>query len=182
MPMTRWWDRLFPAPDAEPYLLAEVGEELRFDVGHHWIAFVRPALLALLAAVILLVVFPLSSLDVGWFWLLCVLALAGWAWYRAAWERYDRFVLTSKRLMRMSGIPALSETRRASIPLSRILDITVQQPLLGRMLGYGHLVFESAAQVQGLREIKHVRDPDLLDRIIQTEVYRHRAASRQVDY
>ena len=46
------------------------------------------------------------------------------------------------------------------MPLGRILDITVQQPLHGRLLGFGHFTFESAAQDQGLKEIRYVRDID----------------------
>jgi hypothetical protein len=30
--------------------------------------------------------------------------------------------------------------------MKRILDVTLTKPLLGRILGYGHFVFESAAQ------------------------------------
>ncbi len=42
------------------------------------------------------------------------------------------------------------------MPLSRILDISVDKPLQGRILNYGHLTFESAAQEQGLRDIRYV--------------------------
>ena len=46
------------------------------------------------------------------------------------------------------------------MPITRILDITVVKPLTGRMLGYGHFIFESAAQAQGLRHIRYVGEPD----------------------
>lgn len=49
-------------------------------------------------------------------------------------------------------------TQRAGVRLGRILDITVRKPLLGRFLNYGSLVFESAAQVQDLCEIRLVAD------------------------
>ena len=51
--------------------------------------------------------------------------------------------------------------------MMRILDITVQQPLLGRIFGYGHFTFESAAQEQGLRDIRYVGRPDERDKTIQ---------------
>ena len=35
------------------------------------------------------------------------------------------------------------------------------------MLGFGHFVFESAAQDQGLRDIRYVGHPDERDLIIQ---------------
>jgi hypothetical protein len=58
------------------------------------------------------------------------------------------------------------------MPLGRILDITVVKPLQGRMLGYGHFTFESAAQAQGLRDIHFVPRPDERDLTIQRVVQR----------
>ena len=72
------------------------------------------------------------------------------ALWRFVEEYRDRFVITNQRVFRVHGT---FSTSRASVPLSRILDITVKKPLIGRLFGYGHFVFESAAQVQGLNEI-----------------------------
>jgi hypothetical protein len=58
------------------------------------------------------------------------------------------------------------------MPMSRILDITVEKPLVGRIFGYGHFVFESAAQDQGLRDIRFVGRPDERDLTIQTVIQR----------
>jgi hypothetical protein len=58
------------------------------------------------------------------------------------------------------------------MPLGRILDITVVKPLHGRLLGFGHFTFESAAQDQGLREIRYVARPDDRDLAIQRVVQR----------
>ena len=63
-------------------------------------------------------------------------------------------------------------TRLATMPLSRILDITVDKPFTGRIFGYGHVIFESAAQEQGLREIRFVGRPDDRDLTIQRVVQR----------
>jgi hypothetical protein len=58
------------------------------------------------------------------------------------------------------------------MPITRILDITVEKPFVGRLLGYGHFVFESAAQAQGLRDIRYIGDPDERDLTIQRVVQR----------
>jgi hypothetical protein len=58
------------------------------------------------------------------------------------------------------------------MPLSRILDISVKKPLHGRLLGFGHFMFESAAQEQGLRDIRYVGHPDQRDLVIQRVVQR----------
>ena len=81
----------------------------------------------------------------------------------------DRFVITSMRVFRVRGVLA---QRMATMPLGRILDITVDKPMTGRVLGYGHFVFESAAQEQGLRDIKYVGRPDERDLTIQRVIAR----------
>ncbi len=58
------------------------------------------------------------------------------------------------------------------MPLIRILDISVKRPLHGRLLGFGHFMFESAAQEQGLRDIRYVGQPDQRDLTIQRVVQR----------
>jgi len=58
----------------------------------------------------------------------------------------------------------------ATMPLGRILDIAVVKPLAGRILGYGHFTFESAAQEQGLRDIRYVAKPLARDLVIQRHV------------
>ena len=60
----------------------------------------------------------------------------------------------------------------ATMPLHRILDITVKKPFLGRIFGFGHFVFESAAQEQGLRDIRYVGHADERDKAIQRVVQR----------
>jgi uncharacterized membrane protein YdbT with pleckstrin-like domain len=81
----------------------------------------------------------------------------------------DRFVITNMRVFRIRGV--LSR-KLATVPIIRILDITVKEPVIGRMLGYGHFVFESAAQEQGLRVIRYVGDPDERDLTIQRVIQR----------
>jgi hypothetical protein len=99
------------------------------------------------------------------FVMLACLARGIWLW---AVYHYDIFAVTDTRVLRLRG--PLSK-KRATVPLGRILDIVVEKPLLGQVMGYGHLVFESAAQVQGLREIRFMPHPDTLDRTIQLLVH-----------
>ncbi|MET0928310.1 MAG: hypothetical protein ABWX74_02280, partial [Aeromicrobium sp.] len=62
-------------------------------------------------------------------------------------------------------------TKRATVPINRILDVTVERPLLGRWpFTYGHMTFESAAQEQGVRHIRYIADVDLIDHAIQKVV------------
>ena len=155
-------------PHIRRHLLREEGEVIVDEVRHHWIVYVVPTLEALLGLALLVAV-PFIDMDLAWF----PFALAFGLWAHAAWralgEHMDRFVITNMRVFRVHGV--LSQ-QLATMPLSRILDITVKKPLHGRILGFGHFVFESAAQAQGLREITTVARPDERDLTIQRVVQR----------
>ena len=155
-------------PDVDAHLLDDEGEHVIDEVRHHWVVYLRPAAELLLAAA-LLAVFWVSSLQVAWVPLLLSAAVAAHAAYLALSEHVDRFVITNMRVFRIWGLFA---RRLATMPIVRILDITVDKPFLGRLLGFGHFVFESAAQDQGLRDIRYVGDPDGRDLTIQRLIQR----------
>jgi hypothetical protein len=154
-------------PAVERYLLVEDGEMLRDQVTRHWAASVWPGIRFGVGLWILAGAFVFAS---WFFWVVLVVSLAlvvNGAWALAGQFR-DRFVVTNQKVYRVHG--NLNQLR-ASMPLTRILDITVDRPVLGRVLGYGHFVFESAAQDQGLREIKWVSEIDERERLIQRVIH-----------
>jgi uncharacterized membrane protein YdbT with pleckstrin-like domain len=150
------------------HLLRDEGEVIVDEVRKHWIVYVVPALLAL-AGTVFLGLFLFASVEVAWLPLVIGLALLCWGGWRALAANMDRFVITNMRVFRVKGVLARS---LATMPLLRILDITVVKPMTGRVFGYGHFTFESAAQDQGLRDIRYVGDPDARDLAIQRVVQR----------
>lgn len=155
-------------PDIGRHLLRDEGEVIVDVVHHHWAAYTVPILESGLAVLVLGLtsVVPVQLSTVTFVVALGLFAHAAWGTAR---ERRDRFVITNMRVFRVHGV--LSQ-RLATMPLQRILDITVVKPLHGRILGFGHFVFESAAQEQGLREIRYVGNPDQRDLAIQRVVQR----------
>jgi PH (Pleckstrin Homology) domain-containing protein len=158
----------FLAPDIGRHLLREEDEVVVDEVTHHWVAYL-PASAYGLAGLALVLWLPVVDADLGGVVLLAGLALLAVAGYQALAVHLDRFVITNMRVFRIKGVLTQS---LATMPLTRILDITVNKPLLGRLLGYGHFVFESAAQAQGLRDITFVGRPDERDLTIQRVVQR----------
>ncbi|WP_332666983.1 PH domain-containing protein [Aeromicrobium sp.] len=169
-------DRL-PDQEIDSHLLAEEGEVVIDLVRHHNIVFWKPIAEGVGTAVlwILAVVGPI---QLGWLLIIGGLVLALHALYIAMRERRDIFVVTNMRVFRATGVFSV---RIATMPISRILDITVEKPLLGRLLGYGHFIFESAAQAQGLRHIRYVGDPDARDLTIQRVVQRSGLRGRTIE-
>ncbi|WP_435771676.1 PH domain-containing protein [Nocardioides sp. SYSU DS0651] len=155
-------------PGVAKHLLREEGEVIVDEVKHHWFVYLRPAVTTVLG-VAKLVLSTMVSVQIAWLFLVAGFALllhAAWCTLR---EQRDRFVITNMRVFRVHGV--LSQ-HLATMPLSRILDISVRKPLHGRLLGFGHFCFESAAQEQGLRDIRYVGRADERDLAIQRVVQR----------
>jgi hypothetical protein len=163
-----WLPRFLLDPQIGRHLLRDEGEVIVDEVRKHWVVYVVPALIGT-AGLFFLGLFLFSSVAVAWLPLVAGLALFAWAGWRALAENMDRFVITNMRVFRVKGVLARS---LATMPLGRILDITVVKPMTGRVLGYGHFTFESAAQDQGLRDIRFVGNPDARDLAIQRVVQR----------
>ena len=166
--MRSWWLDLLPQPDIRKHLLRDEGEVIVDVVAHHWVAYTKASLYAVAGTALVLAALVVD-LRIGWLPFVVGALVLAWAAHRALEVHMDRFVVTNMRVFRVHGV--LSQSL-ATMPLSRILDITVHKPLIGRLCGYGHFTFESAAQAQGLREITTVARPDERDLTIQRVVQR----------
>ena len=155
-------------PRIEKHLIADQGEVVIDEVRKHWAAVVG-AMLEMLGGVVVLLLTSLVPAEAWWVPAILGGAIVAHAAWRILERKTDRFVITNMRVFRVHGV--LSQ-RLATMPLHRILDITVVKPLHGRILGFGHFIFESAAQEQGLRDIRYVGRPDERDLAIQRVVQR----------
>jgi hypothetical protein len=155
-------------PNIKRHLLRDEGEVIVDEVRHHWVVYIVPVL-EMLVAMVLILVIPFTRVDLAWFPFVLGLALLVHAGWNALTQHMDRFVITNMRVFRVNGV---FSQKLATMPLIRILDISVVKPFHGRIMGFGHFVFESAAQEQGLRDIKFVGRPDERDLSIQRVVQR----------
>jgi hypothetical protein len=155
-------------PNIAKHLLREEGEVIVDEVHKHWVVYIVPAL-EVVAAIGVFYLFLISPVDLAWLPFLLTFVILGHAAYKALEQHMDRFVITNMRVFRVRGVLA---QKLATMPLGRILDITVEKPLTGRLVDYGHFIFESAAQEQGLRDIRFVGHPYDRDLTIQRVVQR----------
>lgn len=161
------WDRVFD-PEVTKHLIADEGEVIIDEVRRHWMANLTAYVELVLAALVLV---TMLFFDADYFWIpfAIALGLAGHAGFRILETHMDRFVVTNMRVFRVHGI---FSQHLATMPMQRILDIAVHKPFVGRVFDYGHFVFESAAQDQGLRDIRYVGRPDERDLTIQRVIQR----------
>ena len=152
------------------YLLR--GEHLVAEIHRHRIVLLKP-FLAVVGAAALAIWIDLNVGGTGsspvvrlvWAAALVVLAWALWRW--AEW-RNERFVVTDKRILLFRGFVT---KRVPMMPLTKVTDMTYERSILGRLLGYGTFVLESAGQDQALSRIDHVPNSDENYRKIIAEIF-----------
>lgn len=155
-------------PHVADRLVPDEGEVVVDEVLHHWVVYVPRALEVLLAiglgilAVFVPVIVAFVPIIAAAVVLIHAVAKGLGSWV-------DRFVITNLRVFRSWG---LVTRELATMPIQRILDISVTKPLLGRVLDYGHFQFESAAQDQGLRDIRYIARPFERDLTMQRVIQR----------
>lgn len=151
------------------YLLP--GEHPVAEIRHHRIVLAKP-LAVVLASLALVIWLDISVSDANsgilgylWFIWLGVLAWAAWQWIE--W-RHTRVVATDKRIVLFEG---WINHKVSMMPLKKVTDMGYERSLLGRVLGYGTFVLESAGQDQALSKISFVPDPDENYRAICSVVF-----------
>lgn len=155
-------------PRVSDHLISDEGEIVVDEVRRHPAAFVGPGAVGLLGILIMISTLWVPVV-IAWLPLLVGLVLLGIGGYKMLSAHMDRFVITNMRVFRVHGI---FSQHTETMPMARILDISVHKPLVGRILDYGHFVFESAAENQGLRDIRYVAHPDQRDLTIQRVIQR----------
>jgi len=93
-----------------------------------------------------------------------LLGAGGWALWRVADWRCDLWAVTPQRVIDESGVFAV---RMVDSPIETIHNVTCEQSLAGRLLGYGTMNIQTAAE-HGMVSIRHVAAPaDLRETIIE---------------
>jgi uncharacterized membrane protein YdbT with pleckstrin-like domain len=91
-------------------------------------------------------------------WILWAVLLLRLLWKVFDWKE-NYFIITSQRLVLTSGFL----TRKVNMmPLAKVTDMSFQRSAMGRLLGYGEFIVESAGQDQSLRNVDHLPYPEQL--------------------
>jgi uncharacterized membrane protein YdbT with pleckstrin-like domain len=158
--------RLVPSSDTVPtsvnkYLLPH--ERQVITVRQHPAVLIKPilwVLLGLAVAGFLSNFSQVNSNDIvlwviwaAWAGLVVWLAVKVFEW------SVNYFVVTSQRMLLATGIV----TRKVNMmPLGKVTDMSFQRSTMGRILGYGEFILESAGQDAALRIVDHLPYPEQL--------------------
>ena len=124
-------------------------EQKLLETRTHWMTVVKPFLLLLLAvAVFILFQFGVHiDGDLGgilrWASVIFLAGTALYSLYREIYRRRDIWVVTNLRVIDERGIFTLYSKES---PLEKINNLSYRQSLLGRMLNYGEVEIQTAAE------------------------------------
>jgi uncharacterized membrane protein YdbT with pleckstrin-like domain len=149
-----------PPADVDRYLLPHEQEVI--TVRKHPAVLLAPVAWAVIGLIIAAVLSDtVLRHDSGLTWI--IWAIWGIVFLRFLWAAInwavDYFVVTSHRFIQTSGI--LSR-KVAMMPLAKVTDMTFERSALGRLLGYGTFILESAGQDQALSRVDHIPYPEQL--------------------
>lgn len=149
-----------PPADVDKYLLPHEQEVI--TVRKHPAVLLAPVAWAVIGLIIAaLLSDTVLRHDSGLTWI--IWAIWGIVFLRFLWAALnwavDYFVVTSHRFILTSG---LLNRKVAMMPLAKVTDMTFQRSPLGRLLGYGTFILESAGQDQALSTVDHIPYPEQL--------------------
>ena len=157
--------RLAPNTDTVPakvnkYLLPH--ERQVISVHQHPAVLIRPVFEVLVGLVIAgwvtIAIAHGNKTAVLVIWILWALVLLRLLWKVYEWSE-NYFVVTSQRLLLSEGFL----THKVNMmPLAKVTDMSFQRSAMGRLLGYGEFIVESAGQNQALRIMDHLPYPEQL--------------------
>jgi uncharacterized membrane protein YdbT with pleckstrin-like domain len=140
------------------------GEEKVLETRTHWITVAKPFFVFLIAVVLLVLSFFLIKergvlRDVAvWTTAILLFAAACNFGYRELYRRRDIWAVTNLRVIDEKGV--FNRYTKES-PLGKINNLTYSQSLLGRILGYGEVEIQTAAE-DGATIYRMVKNPLLL--------------------
>lgn len=149
------------------------GENIIVAVRRHWFSLMREGLLVGVTLTLAVYVDVNTTIGSGGQLLRNVTLLFFWAsvawlvWKILEW-RHEWFVATDKRFLLFYGF---IRRRVAMMPLLKVTDMTFDRSPLGRIIGYGSFILESAGQEQALSVVNFVPDADSHYRAICTQLF-----------
>lgn len=152
-----------------PYRLPK--ERVVAAMQEHWAARIGPSTTCLVGLILTMMIGYYAPARMGFLanaaWWLWFALLVRTLWVFANWH-VSWFVATDKRLLLLYGIVT---HKVAMMPLMKVTDMSYTRSVMGRLLGYGTFVLESAGQDQALSRITYVRNPDETYRVICSQIF-----------
>jgi membrane protein YdbS with pleckstrin-like domain len=140
------------------------GETILYRARYHWVFYGFSIIVLVLAAALGFAALHAKNAQAGeevgqpLAWIAAAFAVIGLIAFLARRVRasVDEFVVTNRRVIRRVGLFS-REVQHA--PLEKIQDITIEQGMFARMLGYGTVIVETASE-KGMLVFPMIANPE----------------------
>jgi uncharacterized membrane protein YdbT with pleckstrin-like domain len=158
-------------------------ESVAVDLHPHWSHFAWPVT-GLVGAILLggaaIAIFDAGSWGrsiFGWLALIAIGATSGWTVVRYITWVTSHFVVTSHRIIYRTG---WLRKDGIDIPLDRVNNVVISQSLVGRLIGAGDLLIESAGE-SGQQRFSDIRSPMRVQNQIYSQIQLDKQTHRRGD-
>ncbi len=151
-------------------------EKILFKTQHHWIVMVYPLLISLIIFGLFILLYSVIANASFWIIIIGLLSFSYFG-YKYLERRFDIWVVTNLRILDEQGVFSISAKES---PLEKINNVTYHQSLAGRMLGFGDIEIQTAAEM-GATTYRKIAKPNELKDAITTlqEEYKHNSMLSQ---
>jgi len=136
-------------------------EKIIFKTQHHWVVLLYPFLVSLILYGLAILPYILNIIK-GNGVLFYGLLTFGYFGYKYFERKYDIWVVTNLRILDEQGVFSISAKES---PLEKINNVTYHQSLTGRMLGFGDIEIQTAAEMGATTYHKIAKPNELKDAI-----------------
>jgi PH (Pleckstrin Homology) domain-containing protein len=129
---------------------------VRARTRHHWITLLRLPHKLLGVALLIMLIAAIADPDpMAW---LLGLVVAGLAFLRWQTWHAEQMILTSKRIIRIQGVPE-TEWSESSLRVDRISGVRVVQSVLGKVLDYATIELEAPGAHPDTHQLRNIARP-----------------------
>jgi uncharacterized membrane protein YdbT with pleckstrin-like domain len=139
----------------------KANEKVLFKTQHHWVVLIQPFLISLVFYSLIVLLYALLKDASVWLVILGLLSFLYFA-YKYLERKYDIWVVTNLRIIDEQGLFSISVKES---PLEKINNVTYHQSVTGRMLRFGDIEIQTAAEMGATTYYKIARPNQLKDSI-----------------
>jgi uncharacterized membrane protein YdbT with pleckstrin-like domain len=118
-------------------------EKIFFETHKHWFVLILPLILTLVVIVLSLFIYTKLEVILWWHFIAPVFVLFYFIYKYYSWK-FDLWVVTSHRVIDEFGVFSINSKES---PIDKINNVSYQQSLLGRMMGFGDVQIQTAAEM-----------------------------------
>lgn len=152
------------------------GEQIIFETHKHWFVLILPLIITLILIALSVYIYTKLEMIQWWHFIVPVFALFYFIYKYYSWK-FDLWVVTNYRVIDEFGVFSINSKES---PIDKINNVSYQQSLLGRIMGFGDIQIQTAAEM-GETSYTNISRPQQLKEALSNaqELYKEYQMNKQ---